>query len=134
MFLALLRVGYVAVFQNRDRGPTTVVTASGLKYIDLVEGQGATPQSGQTVLVNYTGAFENGQELEQPYSRETPSAFQTGTGALIEGFEEGVLTMKVGGKRRLIVPPALAYGQSGRPPNIPPNATLTFEIELLGVR
>jgi peptidylprolyl isomerase len=133
MFVALLRVGYVVV-QNRDRGPATVVTASGLKYIDLVEGQGATPQSGQAVLVNYKGTFEDGQEFAESYPREIPSTFSTGTGSLIQGFEEGILTMKVGGKRRLIIPPGLAYGQTGRPPNVPPNATLIFEIELLGVR
>ena len=134
MFLALLRFGYVAVFQKGDVGPAPIVTASGLKYIDLVEGNGAAPQPGQSVVVHYKGALENGQEFDNSYARETPAVFHIGTGSLIEGWEEGVLTMKVGGKRRLIIPPALAYGQTGKPPTIPPNATLTFEVELLALR
>lgn len=116
------------------RDPAPVVTPSGLKYIDLVEGQGATPQDGQTVTVHYTGAFENGQQFENSYQRGRPAQFHLGTGALIKGWEEGLKTMKVGGKRRLIIPPELAYGSLGRPPRIPPNATLVFELELLDVK
>lgn len=131
ILIALLRFGYVAVFHNR--GPVTVVTASGLKYIDLIEGKGATPQSGQMVTVQYRATFENGQEVDS-YGNGRPSDFYIGVGSLIEGFEEGVMTMKVGGKRRLIVPPHLAYGPEGHPPSIPPNSTLIFEVELLGVK
>ena len=86
------------------------------------------------MLVTYKGTLENGQEFDNSYARETPATFQTGIGALIQGFEEGILTMKIGGKRRLIIPPGLAYGQTGNPARIPPNATLIFEVELLGVK
>ena len=127
---ALLRFGYVAVFHNR--GPAIVVTSSGLKYIDLIEGKGPTPQSGEMVVVQYKATLENGQEVDS-YGNGRPSDFYIGVGSLIKGFEDGVMTMKVGGKRRLIVPPHLAYGAEGRP-SIPPNSTLIFEVELLGVK
>ena len=132
VFIAAFAVGILAVFYNSPSGPKIEVTAIGVKYIDLVEGQGTRPRPGQRVVVHYKGSLENGQEFENSYQRGTPASFQLGPG-LIKGFEEGVLTMKTGGKRRLIIPPRLAYGAEGNPPKIPSNATLIFEVELLAV-
>ena len=110
-----------------------VTTPSGLRYIDIAPGSGPTPQVGQRVRVHYTGWLEsNGQKFDSSVDRGQPFQFQLGTGAVIKGWDEGVGAMQVGGKRRLIIPPDLAYGPGGRSP-IPPNATLVFDVELLGV-
>ncbi|HZT07196.1 MAG TPA: FKBP-type peptidyl-prolyl cis-trans isomerase [Chloroflexota bacterium] len=108
-------------------------TASGLRYIDVVEGTGPMPQAGQTVDVNYTGWLENGQMFDTSQKRGTPFEFRLGAGQVIKGWDEGVATMKVGGKRRLIIPPDLAYGDKGGGSAIPPNATLIFDVELVKV-
>jgi peptidylprolyl isomerase len=112
----------------------TVTTASGLKYIDLVEGTGASPKPSQTVIVHYTGTLEDGTRFDSSLDRGQPVPFPIGVGSVIRGWDEGLMTMKVGGKRKLIVPSRLGYGAAGRPPKIPPNATLIFEIELLGIK
>lgn len=109
-----------------------MTTPSGLKYTELKVGDGASPRMGQTVKVNYTGWLQNGKEFDSSSKHGGPAEFALGPG-LIPGWNEALQTMKVGGKRRLVVPPNLAYGAPGRPPNIPPNSTLTFEIELLEV-
>lgn len=109
-----------------------VVTDSGLKYYDIVEGTGATPQAGQTVIMNYTGWLEDGTQFESSVGRE-PLPFALGTGAVIPGWDEGIATMKVGGVRQLVIPADLAYGASGSGP-IPPGATLIFEVELLDIQ
>ena len=111
-----------------------VLCESGLKYIDEVVGTGESPKPGQIVTVHYTGTLENGEKFDSSVDRGQPLVFPIGTGRVIKGWDEGVMTMKVGGKRRLIIPSQLAYGVRGRPPVIPPNATLIFEIELLGVQ
>ena len=108
-----------------------VRTASGLRYIDLVKGNGASPQPGQTVTVHYTGTLEDGTKFESSLDRGQPDTFRIGIGGVIKGWDEGLMSMKVGGKRKLIIPPALGYGEQGRLPQVPPNATLIFEIELL---
>ena len=112
-------------------------TASGLEYVDEKEGAGETPKAGQTCLVHYTGwLWENkakGKKFDSSRDRNAPFAFPVGEGRVIKGWDEGVGTMKVGGKRNLLIPPSLAYGARGAGGVIPPNATLLFEVELLGV-
>lgn len=125
-------VAYVVANRKGEAG-NEITTPSGLKYSDLKVGDGATPKLGQTVQVHYIGWLENGREFNNSYKSGPPAEFELGPG-LIPGWNETLQTMKVGGKRRIIVPPNLAYGAAGRPPSIPPNATLTFEIELLRVK
>lgn len=110
-----------------------VTTASGLQYIDIQPGTGASPVLGQTVRVEYSGWLaEGGTLFDSSYNRPAPAEFQLGQ--VIEGWNEGLASMQAGGTRRLIIPPALGYGETGSPPDIPPNAALIFDIELLEVR
>jgi FKBP-type peptidyl-prolyl cis-trans isomerase FkpA len=110
----------------------TVTTKSGLKYQDLVVGDGETATAKKTVTVNYRGTLENGTLFDESYGRE-PFSFLLGGGQVIKGWDEGVQGMKIGGKRKLIIPAKLGYGAAGAGDVIPPNATLIFEVELLKV-
>lgn len=110
-----------------------VTTPSGLKYLDKVVGTGESPRPGQNVTVHYAGTLTNGAKVDSSVDRGQPYTFQIGVGRVIKGWDEGVMTMKVGGKRRLIIPSSLGYGAAGRPPKVPPDATLIFELELLSV-
>lgn len=110
-----------------------VTTTSGLKYHDFVVGSGATPTSGQQVVVHYTGWLLNGAKFDSSLDRGEPFAFNIGVGQVIPGWDEGVMSMQVGGKRQLVIPAALGYGARGAGGVIPPNATLVFEVELLEV-
>lgn len=107
-------------------------TESGLQYTDIVEGTGASPQTGQTVTVHYTGTLQDGTKFDSSRDRGQPFKFKIGVGQVIKGWDEGVSTMKVGGRRQLVVPPQLGYGSRGIGP-IPPNSTLIFDVELLKV-
>jgi hypothetical protein len=113
---------------------TEITIPSGLRYVDEVIGTGETPRAGQTVTVHYTGTFADGTKFESSRDRNEPMSRPVGVGLLIKGWDEGIMSMKVGGRRKLIVPPSLGYGASGSPPIIPPNATLHFDVELLGVK
>jgi FKBP-type peptidyl-prolyl cis-trans isomerase len=110
--------------------PTTT-TPSGLRYVDLVVGAGASPKAGDQVEVHYTGWLEDGKKFDSSVDRGQPFVFPLGAGRVIKGWDEGVASMKVGGRRRLIVPPGLGYGDRGAGRVIPPGATLIFEVELL---
>jgi peptidylprolyl isomerase len=113
-------------------------TPSGLKITDVKVGTGAMPKTGQTVVVNYTGwLYENGskgKKFDSSLDRNEPFEFPIGRGQVIPGWDEGVATMRVGGKRTLIIPPDLAYGASGAGGVIPPNATLIFDVDLLAIK
>ena len=111
-----------------------VTTPSGLKYEDLVEGAGPSPKAGQMVSVHYTGTLLDGTKFDSSRDRGAPFAFQIGRGRVIKGWDEGVLTMKVGGRRMLTIPGDLAYGARGAGDLIPPDATLVFDVELLKVQ
>lgn len=146
LFLVLLTSAALIFAQAKDdkksapksAGPTKATgkahtTITGLQYWDIVQGTGATAVSGNKVTVNYTGWFQNGKQFDSSVGKQ-PFAFSLGAGQVIKGWDEGVAGMKIGGKRQLRIPPELAYGPRGYPGAIPPNATLTFDVELLGVK
>ena len=111
-----------------------IQTATGLEYVEIVEGTGTRPKAGDTVSVHYTGWLKSGQKFDSSVDRGEPFAFPIGKGRVIKGWDEGVGTMKVGGKRKLIIPAHLGYGERGAGGVIPPGATLIFEVELLGIQ
>lgn len=111
-----------------------ITTASGLQYEDLVVGTGASPTRGDTVIVHYTGWLEDGTKFDSSVDRGQPFSFVIGVGQVIPGWDEGVATMQIGGQRRLTIPAELGYGTQGAGGVIPPNATLIFEVELLGIQ
>jgi peptidylprolyl isomerase len=121
-----------APMSTPEKQPEVQTTASGLQYTDVVEGTGASPEKGQTVTVHYTGTLQNGKKFDSSVDRGQPFKFKIGVGQVIKGWDEGVGTMKVGGRRQLVIPPDLGYGERGIGP-IPPNSTLVFDVELLGV-
>jgi FKBP-type peptidyl-prolyl cis-trans isomerase len=133
----VLAVGMVAARQDAKTGgkmdEKVITTPSGLKYVDLVTGTGAEAKNGQRVKVHYTGWLKDGQKFDSSVDRGQPFEFPLGGGRVIKGWDEGVAGMKVGGKRKLIIPPDLGYGAAGAGGVIPPNAELTFEVELLGI-
>ena len=120
------------------RAQPVTTTSTGLGIIDTKVGTGPSPKPGQTVVVHYTGWLyeggKKGKKFDSSVDRGQPFEFPLGKGQVIAGWDEGVATMKVGGKRTLIIPPSLGYGASGAGGVIPPNATLIFDVELLGVK
>ena len=132
--MALALVGGYFLYQYLSTPKEIPLGNGGLKYVELAEGTGPTPQKGQTVTVKYTGSLPNGtvfDSSEKPGGK--PLEFVLGAGKMIKGFDEGITTMKLGGKRKLIIPPKLGYGPTP-PSNIPPNSTLNFEVELIKIQ
>lgn len=111
-----------------------VTLPGGLQYQDVVVGTGKAAASGDSIVVDYSGYLADGTEFDSSINRGKPFTFTLGQGQVIKGWDEGLVGMKVGGKRKLVIPPALAYGAQGFPPSIPPNATLTFDVQLLAVK
>jgi peptidylprolyl isomerase len=136
---ALAAIALIAALLNPTHAQTgkRMTTSSGLQIIDVKEGTGASP-AGKTAVVHYTGwLYKDGQKgakFDSSVDRNEPFSFPVGAGRVIKGWDEGVATMKVGGKRTLIIPPQLGYGAQGAGGVIPPNATLMFDVELLGVK
>eukprot|EP00276_Gloeochaete_wittrockiana_P008532 CAMPEP_0184643210 /NCGR_PEP_ID=MMETSP0308-20130426/14_1 /TAXON_ID=38269 /ORGANISM="Gloeochaete witrockiana, Strain SAG 46.84" /LENGTH=113 /DNA_ID=CAMNT_0027070975 /DNA_START=56 /DNA_END=397 /DNA_ORIENTATION=+ len=110
-----------------------VTTPSGLQYEEITVGTGDSPKTGNKVVVHYTGTLASGKKFDSSRDRNEPFSFVIGKGQVIKGWDEGVASMKVGGRRKLIIPPALGYGASGVGGVIPPNAVLNFDVELLRV-
>ena len=140
IIIALVVVGaavaYFAIDGTDGGGAVgdTIKTKSGLMYVDHKIGDGKVAKAGDMVLVHYTGTLKNGEKFDSSVDRGKPFPFPLGQGKVIKGWDEGVAGMKEGGKRTLIIPPNLAYGEDGSPPVIPPNSTLIFEVELLKVQ
>jgi FKBP-type peptidyl-prolyl cis-trans isomerase FkpA len=128
----------VAVGRGDSNDPTKdgreITTESGLKYVDQKDGNGKEAKAGDMVVVHYAGWLKDGTKFDSSLDRKIPFEFKLGAGLVIKGWEEGVAGMRIGGKRKLIIPSQLAYGKEGRPPVIPPDAELTFEVELLAVK
>lgn len=131
VLIAAVGIGYL--WNNADKVGMEVKTQSGLRYIDLVAGTGPSPSPGKKVKVHYTGTLTNGTKFDSSVDRGVPYEFVIGVGSVIKGWDEGVMSMKVGGKRKLIIPPELGYGGISQG-KIPANSTLYFDVELLGIQ
>jgi peptidylprolyl isomerase/FKBP-type peptidyl-prolyl cis-trans isomerase FkpA len=130
---------------NNDTKPTTpaatpaatttpATPSAGLKIEDVLVGAGAAAKNGDTISVHYTGTLVDGKKFDSSRDHNTPIEITLGAGQVIKGWDQGILGMKVGGKRKLTIPPELAYGAAGRPPIIPANATLIFDVELMSIK
>ena len=126
--------GGTIIVSEKDPNSKEIVTPSGLTYLDQTIGTGEPAVAGQTATVHYTGWLENGNKFDSSVDRGQPFSFPLGAGRVIKGWDEGVVGMKVGGKRKLTIPASLGYGTGGVGGVIPPNATLIFDVELLEIR
>jgi peptidylprolyl isomerase len=136
IILLMTVVAFGAVVQdeaNDESGFGDITTPSGLRYRETEIGDGLSPEKGQMVVVHYTGWLPDGTKFDSSVDRGQPFSFQIGIGRVIKGWDEGVMSMKVGGKRMLFIPPELGYGSRGAGNVIPPNAPLIFEVELLDI-
>ena len=131
-----IKKGGDTVMSGTDTGQSEkmIKTPSGLQYEDIVAGSGASPAPGKKVIVHYTGWLTDGKKFDSSVDRNQPFVFMIGKGEVIPGWDEGVMTMKIGGKRKLIIPANLGYGPAGAGGVIPPNAPLVFEVILLDIR
>ena len=140
ILLVILAGGaYIIISNQKDTSSpssneNTITMPSGLSYQDLVVGSGQEAQQGDSVSVHYTGWLEDGTKFDSSIDRGTPFTFVLGAGNVIQGWDEGIVGMKIGGKRRLTIPPHLAYGEQGFSGVIPPNATMIFEVELVNIQ
>jgi FKBP-type peptidyl-prolyl cis-trans isomerase len=150
LIIVLMAAGFIACGRSADRdsapgkdgfsaslGVDTAAmtkTPSGLRYQEVAAGQGKEATRGRAVSVHYTGWLPNGEKFDSSRDRNQPFGFTLGAGEVIAGWDEGVAGMRVGGRRKLVIPPDLGYGTAGAPPDIPPGATLVFDVELLDVR
>jgi len=136
MIAVVVMLGAAPGWSAQEKGAgagKAVTTASGLKYVDVKVGTGPSPVKGKQVKVHYVGTLENGRKFDSSVDRNQPFEFVIGVGQVIPGWDEGVMGMKVGGKRKLTIPAKLGYGAAGAGGVIPPNAVLLFDVELLGV-
>ena len=133
-FVLALLAGATALSAEPEKNPVVVVTPSGLRYADLKVGQGEEAKEGKIIEVNYTGWLENGTRFDSTHDCRRPLTLRLGAGDVVKGLDEGIAGMKVGGKRKLVVPPELGFGKEGGGGVIPPNATLIYEVEVLTVR
>jgi FKBP-type peptidyl-prolyl cis-trans isomerase FkpA len=120
--------------ETKPMAEQTVTTESGLRYLDMTVGTGRQAELGDTASVHYTGWLADGKKFDSSVDRKEPFSFRLGAGQVIKGWDEGVMGMKIGGKRKLTIPPQLGYGSRGAGGVIPANATLTFDVELLDLR
>lgn len=134
LLVIISTLGGIMAASEMESNAQEVKMPSGLKYVDRVVGTGDEAVAGKTVNVHYTGWLENGKKFDSSVDRGQPFSFPLGAGRVIKGWDEGVQGMKVGGKRKLTIPSDLGYGSRGAGGVIPPNATLIFDVELLGVR
>lgn len=134
LLIIISTLGGIMAASEMESNAQEVKMPSGLKYVDRVVGTGDEAVAGKTVNVHYTGWLENGKKFDSSVDRGQPFSFPLGAGRVIKGWDEGVQGMKVGGKRKLTIPSDLGYGSRGAGGVIPPNATLIFDVELLGVR
>ncbi len=133
ILLALIGM-FLLPFTGHAAEDAMVKTSSGLQYVDLVVGQGREAHAGEMVTVHYTGTLVDGTKFDSSKDRNAPFSFPLGAGRVIKGWDEGVEGMKIGGTRKLVIPPQLGYGARGAGATIPPNATLIFIVELLDIR
>ena len=136
LFLALVLIGWMTdTTDGGDKKKEEVITSkSGLKYVELKIGDGKVAQKGDTVAVHYVGTLTDGKKFDSSRDRDETFEFRLGAGMVIKGWDEGVAGIKVGGKRKLIIPPELGYGERGAGKVIPPNATLILEVELVKIK